>query len=106
MPVRKASTRAGEAGLATGLSVLVMVPGEFERAGINLAAWPPRNFDRMCNSVLDAVARQPVAQEDVDLVRRQGLAAAPRVPRVCNPFRARACLTQTRPASRRAATVR
>src|SRR6478735_11788011 len=80
-PVRNAATRSGEAifseaGFLEGPaapSVFAIVRSgldffrQLERAGIDLAARPPRQFDGMGHRILDAVARKLRPQEVVEI---------------------------------------
>src|ERR1700754_4195860 len=77
MPVRNAATRAGEASFAAASggavpSVFAIAASCFlyklQRPGIDLAAGSSRQFDRMRDAVLDAVARQRGPQEVVEVV--------------------------------------
>src|SRR5437899_2952178 len=78
-PGRKAATRSGAASFAPARggdvpSVFAMVASglfrELQRAGIDLAARPPRKLDGVRHAVLDAVARQRRTQQIVEIVLR------------------------------------
>src|SRR5262245_54053576 len=77
MPVWNAATRSGEGSFGGARSVFAIAAAllfrEFERAGIDLAARPARQFDGVRYRVLDAVMRELVAQEIVERVARQCL---------------------------------
>jgi hypothetical protein len=49
--------------------------GEFKRAGIDLAARPARQFDRVRHRILDAVVRKLTAQQIVQIIVRHDLRA-------------------------------
>src|SRR6185437_9765167 len=90
-PAWKAATRSGDASflgavfcavfLGTVRSIFAMAAlevfrtafGQFQRTGVDLAARPARQQDRMRDRILDAVIGELGAQDLVERVRRQHL---------------------------------
>src|SRR4051812_16840046 len=84
MPVRNAAMRSGAAtfaGVPAGAMSSIfaiaipcmMLFGEFERAGVDFAAGPAGQLDRLRDRILDAVALQGRAQQFVELGLRHDL---------------------------------
>src|ERR1700740_212812 len=88
-PVLNAATRAGALSGAApdraSSGLVIFAPraglaGELQRASIDFAPRPARQFDRMRHRVLDAVVRELAAQEIVQLIFSHDLRARRRRP--------------------------
>src|SRR5215469_107503 len=66
-PAWKTARRSNKASL--DLAIAPHLLGKLERAGIDLAAWPPRELDCMCDGILDTVMAELLAQQ---IVQRRG----------------------------------
>src|ERR1700750_1076445 len=76
-PVRNAATRSGEAFSVFAMRAPAFL-GERQRTGIDLAARPAGNLDRMRHRVLDAVLLERGSKDIVEFVLRHPLGAGRR----------------------------